>query len=74
LTERLRLIGLVKDNEFSCPLSQNDIADALGLTAIHINRVLRQLRESKLMVFKENLVHILDSNGMKALAGYDEVG
>jgi CRP-like cAMP-binding protein len=74
LTERLRLIGLGTDNEFSCPLNQNDIADALGLTAIHINRVLRQLRESELMVFKDNLVHILDSKGMKALAGYDEVG
>jgi CRP-like cAMP-binding protein len=73
LADRLRLVGLVKDNQFSCPLSQNDIADALGLSAVHINRVLRKLRESKLMLFTDHSVQILDGKGMKALAGYEDV-
>lgn len=49
LAERLTLVGLATEAEFNCPLSQFVLADALGLTAIHINRVLRQLRERKLM-------------------------
>ena len=35
--------------EFKCPLSQFVLADALGLTAIHVNRILRQLRELGLL-------------------------
>lgn len=44
LAERLSLIGEASQTEFKCPLSQFVIADALGLIAIHVNRVLRQLR------------------------------
>jgi CRP-like cAMP-binding protein len=73
LADRLQLVGLVTDYQFSCPLSQNDLADALGLSAIHINRVLRKLRETKLMIFKDHSVRILDSKGMKTLAGYEDV-
>jgi hypothetical protein len=39
LAERLSLVGLATETEFKCPLSQFVIADALGLTAIHVNRV-----------------------------------
>jgi CRP-like cAMP-binding protein len=45
LAERLSLIGLGTEAEFKCPLTQFVLADALGLTAIHVNRVLRRLRE-----------------------------
>ncbi len=48
LAERLSLVGLATEAEFKCPLSQFVLADALGLTAIHVNRVLRQLREREL--------------------------
>jgi CRP-like cAMP-binding protein len=44
LAERLSLIEFTNETEFKCPLSQFVIADALGLTAIHVNRVLRDLR------------------------------
>ena len=40
LSERLRLVGLANDKEFACPLNQYVLADALGLSAIHVNRVL----------------------------------
>jgi CRP-like cAMP-binding protein len=73
LAERLRLVGLLSKNEFDCPLSQNDLADALGLTAIHVNRVLRQLRELDLMKFKDHVVKIIDPREMKVLAGYEDI-
>jgi CRP-like cAMP-binding protein len=53
LAERLTLVGLATETEFKCPLSQFVIADALGLTAIHVNRVLRQLREQDLLTVRK---------------------
>jgi len=71
LAERLTLAGLATEVEFKCPLSQYVLADALGLTAIHINRVLRQLRERKLLTMRSGGVHIHDLNQLRKLAGFE---
>ena len=70
LYERLLLVGLAKDDTFDCPLTQYVLGDALGLSAIHVNRTLRQLRELKLMTLKDRHVVIHDADGLKELAGY----
>ena len=70
LAERLNLVGLAKGMEFQCPLSQFVLADALGLTPIHINRVLRQLREKELLTVKKGAVVIHDLNGLRKLTGF----
>lgn len=70
LAERLNLIGIAAEAEFACPLSQYVLADALGLSAIHINRVLRQLRERGLLTVKDGKVMIHDLNGLRKLAGF----
>lgn len=72
LWERLRLVGLSTDNEFVCPLNQYVLADALGLSAIHVNRVLRQLRERNLMTLKGRKVIIHDRASLKRLAGFQD--
>ena len=53
---RLQLVGLGSEAGFACPLNQYLLADALGLTAIHVNRILRQLRERKLLTFRDGQV------------------
>ena len=70
LTERLSLIGLATEAEYKCPLSQFVLADALGLTAVHVNRVLRQLRELDLLTLRKGSVRIHDLNRLRKLAGY----
>ena len=70
LAERLSLVGLATEAEFKCPLSQLVLADALGLTAIHVNRVLRQLRELDLLTLKKGSVRIHDLNGLRKLSGF----
>ncbi len=70
LAERLSLVGLASETEFKCPLSQYVLADALGLSAIHVNRVLRQLRERDLLTVQRGKVEIYDLNGLRKLAGY----
>jgi CRP-like cAMP-binding protein len=70
LAERLRLVGLATEREFTCPLNQYVLADALGLSAIHVNRVLRQLRERELLTLKGRKVIIHHPVALKKLAGY----
>ncbi len=68
LGQRLQLVGLGSEAGYACPLSQYDLADALGLTAIHVNRVLRQLRERRLATFRGGRVELHDLPGLQALA------
>ncbi len=56
LGARLMLVGLGTKAGYDCPLSQYMLADALGLSAVHINRVLRTLREDGLMTFRDGAV------------------
>lgn len=70
LAERLTLIGEGTETEFSCPLSQYVLADALGLTAIHVNRVLRQLRERQLLTLRKGKVQIHDLRELRKLSGF----
>lgn len=71
LGQRLQLVGMATDTKYECPLNQYLLADALGLTAIHVNRVLRQLREQGLITLKAHHVVIEDLKGLMKLAGFD---
>lgn len=71
LSERLRLVDLGTEKDFPCPLNQYVLADALGLSAIHVNRVLRQLREAHLLTLKGGKVVIEDVAALNALAGFE---
>jgi CRP-like cAMP-binding protein len=71
LRERLRAVGLGSDTCFDCPLTQYDLADALGLTAIHVNRVIRQLREQGLASIEHRQVSIHDASALASIAEFD---
>jgi CRP-like cAMP-binding protein len=70
LAERLSLIGLGTEAEFKCPLTQFVLGDALGLTAIHVNRVLRRLRERKLLTLSKGKAYIHELDGLRKFAGF----
>jgi CRP-like cAMP-binding protein len=71
LSARLTLVGRGTREGFACPLSQYQLADALGLSAVHINRVLRQLREEGLLTFQKGQVTIHDVDRLAELAEFD---
>ena len=73
LAERLTLVGLATETFFKCPLNQYVLADALGLSAIHVNRVLRVLRERQLLTVRAGTVVIHDLAGLRTLASYKSV-
>ncbi|TPG14713.1 Crp/Fnr family transcriptional regulator [Sphingomonas koreensis] len=69
---RARNIGLVSGNNFEMPLSQVVLADALGLTPVHVNRVLRKLRLANVMEIRRGALNIIDPVGLATIAGFDE--
>jgi hypothetical protein len=70
LVERVNLTGLATEIEFKCRLSQYVLADAIGLSAIHVNRVLRRLREQDLLTLRKGSVKIHDLDRLRKLAGF----
>ncbi|HEX9645933.1 MAG TPA: Crp/Fnr family transcriptional regulator [Alphaproteobacteria bacterium] len=53
------------------PLTQEHIGDALGLTSVHVNRTLRDLRQSGLLVVSNRVLNIVDPDGLAEVAGFD---
>lgn len=68
---RLGAVGLSDGRRFGLPLTQLDLAEACGLTSVHVNRVLRQLREERLCTFRAGTVDILDPRGLARRGQFD---
>jgi CRP-like cAMP-binding protein len=71
MASRLALVGLSDETGYACPLTQYHLADALGLSAVHVNRVLRQLREDGLVTFRDGPVQFEDFGRLVEFAGFD---
>lgn len=71
MAARLKLVGLGTRAGYACPLSQYLLADALGLSAVHVNRVLRELREEGLVTFKDGQVTFDDFENLVRFADFD---
>ena len=69
---RMRNIGLRTEGNFVLPLSQIILADALGMTPVHINRVLKELRLAGAMALKRGHLEIIDPIKLVQIAGFDE--
>ncbi len=53
-------MGLTQNGSCDFPLTQTDIADATGLTAVHVNRTLQELRRDDLIVIERRQLTIPD--------------
>lgn len=68
---RLASVVALDGDGFLLPLTQNDLADATGMTSVHVNRVLRQLRRSGSISFRHRHLQIEDFGSLQKLAGFD---
>jgi CRP-like cAMP-binding protein len=71
LGARLSVVGMGSKKGYACPLTQVLLADALGLSAIHVNRVLRHLREEGMVTFREGVVTFDDHERLIDFAQFD---
>jgi CRP-like cAMP-binding protein len=68
---RLAAVNVIQGNEFYFPLTQDDLADVLGLTPVHINRKLQQLRQEQLITLRSKQMTILDLRELQQIADFD---
>jgi CRP-like cAMP-binding protein len=60
LAVRLELVGLLDNGSFDLPFTQQDVADACGLSVVHVNRTLQELRREGLIEWRNHTVQLLD--------------
>ncbi|HEY6579325.1 MAG TPA: Crp/Fnr family transcriptional regulator [Rhizomicrobium sp.] len=68
--ERLGIVGLAGETTVAIPLTQEIMADALGLSVVHLNRTLQQLRRNQLIEFKGGLVKLLQPERLSEIANF----
>lgn len=71
LNLRLKTVGLSDGARFTLPMTQLDVADATGLTSVHVNRMLKQLRDDGMLTFRSGEVIIQDWEALKRVAEFD---
>ncbi len=71
--ERLAMVGMIEDNSFDLPLTQVDLADLFGLSAVHVNRALQELRSSGLLSLRSRRATLPDMAGLRELSMFDPV-
>jgi CRP-like cAMP-binding protein len=68
---RLKTVGRAQDGRCDFPLTQNDLADATGLTAVHVNRTLQELRRDGLIELERKQLHILDLERLRDVSMFN---
>ena len=68
---RLRTVGLASNGSCDFPLTQNDLADSSGLTPVHVNRTLQELRREGLIELERRHLHILDIERLKDVSMFN---
>lgn len=71
LWARATNVGLALDHSIELPLTQTELSDALGLTAVHVNRVLQRLRSEGLIDLGGGILSIPDIGKLGKAAGFD---
>jgi CRP-like cAMP-binding protein len=71
LARRLDAIGLVRDGAYYLPLTQVHLADALGLTSVHVNRVLQELRKDGVLELKDRVLRFGDVARLQSIGAFD---
>lgn len=68
---RLDVVGGVQNGTFELPLTQPELGDAMGLSAVHVNRLLAELRRDGLVQWLGSQVRILDWDRLVRIAEFD---
>jgi CRP-like cAMP-binding protein len=69
--ERLRLVGETVDHNYTLPVTQAELGDALGISEVYANRMLRRLQNEKLIVYDHRFLRIPDLEALKRAAEFD---
>jgi CRP-like cAMP-binding protein len=68
---RVNSCGLVRGQSIALPLTQGDMGDALGLTSVHVNRQLQQMRKAGMITLERQMLTIHDLPQLASLCAFD---
>lgn len=71
LYARLNAVGRARADGFEFPLTQRELSECLGLTVVHANRTIQELRRRRLIEMENRQLTILDRRGLEGLAEFD---
>ncbi|MEZ2148213.1 Crp/Fnr family transcriptional regulator [Bradyrhizobium sp. DN5] len=67
---RLEVVSLARDNRFQLPFTQKHVADACGISIVHVNRTLQELRRRGLITWEEGEVAVLNREELESIAEF----
>lgn len=73
LRQRLSAVGLTVDDEFEFPITQAELAEALGISAVHVNRVIQSFRTAGVLDISRNRVRLKDIERLVEIGGFNEL-
>lgn len=65
-------VGLNSGEVFQLPLNQTELGDTLGLTPVHVNRILKEFREQGLIAMRQRTITLLNVDELQAMAGFNK--
>jgi CRP-like cAMP-binding protein len=71
LVVRMRAVGLAEDHRCELPMTQAELADATGITTVHVNRTLQELRRDELITLTGGTLQVLDWPRLKEAGDFD---
>ncbi|MBI1360350.1 MAG: helix-turn-helix domain-containing protein [Alphaproteobacteria bacterium] len=71
IAARLEAIGRMTGDIIETPLNQEDFADILGISVIHVNRTFRKLSEDKIAEYRKGQIELLDRQRLAELSAFD---
>jgi len=72
LLVRLQAVGLATENSFEFPVTQAELADTLGISTVHLNRMVQQLRNDGLITLQGHCLTIMNVDGLKKFVDFDQ--
>jgi CRP-like cAMP-binding protein len=70
---RLEFAGLADGRRYELPMTQEQLADCLGITPVHVNRVLRELDREGLIIRRERFIEVPDRARLNKIAGFNDL-
>lgn len=68
---RLSMVGRISDNGFDFPLTQSDLADVVGTSPVHVNRVLQKMRALNIVVLEDRRVTVPSWHALREIAQFE---
>lgn len=74
IASRAKVVGLNGKQSIQIPITQQHIADTLGLSLVHTNKTIRKLMDRKLIVWRDGGCEVIDNEALKQHAGWEGLG